>query len=105
MAFNPFHTFRKNAKVWFAILTIVCMITFILSFGKGDAFQWLLDKFGGGRGAQGDVITTMYGKKVYEGEVQHLRYHRHVANEFVQKVIAEGTRQALGKALEHMEKG
>ena len=33
MAFHPFRTFRKHKKVMFALLTIMCMLTFVLCAG------------------------------------------------------------------------
>ena len=50
MAFNPFHTFRKNSKILMAGLTIFVMIVFVLSYGGGgghDFFDWVARLFGG----------------------------------------------------------
>ena len=45
MAFNPFHHFRRYSKVVFAILAIICMLTFVMSsgMGRGDFFQQMTD--------------------------------------------------------------
>ena len=69
MAFNPFHAFRKHQKVWFAGLTIVCMIVFILQFGSGDIFQRLM---GHGSQGKGDKLTTLYGRDVYQSDLTRL---------------------------------
>jgi hypothetical protein len=91
MAFNPFHSFRKHSKVIFAILTIICMFTFILSggFGKADAFEWFLSLFGAGR-SQGKLVTTLYGDKVYEGQISDRSRSRQIANDFALKAVAIG---------------
>src|SRR5262245_39133664 len=88
MAFNPFHGFRKHSKVIFAILTIICMITFILSFGRGDFFEWLVGLVGAGK--KGEVVTTLYGNKVYARQKEERADDRRIANEFMQGVAAAG---------------
>ena len=53
MAFNPFHAFRRYKKAAFAVLTIVCMFTFVLSSGiggKSDFFDQITDLFTGRSG-------------------------------------------------------
>jgi len=86
MAFNPFHGFRKHRRGIFAILTIICMFTFVLAgnFRGADAFDWILSKFGASK-RQGEVVTVMYGDKVYEGQVQNRQHLRRIANEFLKK--------------------
>src|SRR5438477_11454277 len=88
MAFNPFHGFRKHRRVIFAVLTIICMLTFVLAgnFRGADAFDWLLSKLGASK-RQGEVVTVMYGDKVYEGEVNSRTHLRQIANDFVRKSI------------------
>jgi hypothetical protein len=41
MAFHPFQTFRKHRTTAFALLTIMCMLTFVLCSGGRD--KWALD--------------------------------------------------------------
>jgi hypothetical protein len=84
MAFNPFHRFRKHQKVFLAILAIVCMITFVFSFGAGDPFTRLLGAFG--RQRKGELVTTLYGKKIYQGDLQKLTQQRGQASDFLQFV-------------------
>src|SRR5688572_22748902 len=99
MAFNPFHGFRKHSKVIFAILTIICMLTFVLAgnFAGGDALDWLVRAVGGS-GRRGDVIARQYGKKVYDVELQLLAADRHAANELLQKGVENDLGQALNAA-------
>ncbi len=78
MAFNPFHAFRKHQKVWFAGLTIVCMIVFILQFGSGDIFQRLM---GHGPRGKGDKLTTLYGRDVYQSDLTRLGQIRSRVNQ------------------------
>ncbi len=104
MAFNPFSGFRKHAKVMFAILTIICMMTFVLSggFGRGDAFDWLISKIGGG--GKGEEITTLYGKKVYEGAVGQRHAQRQVANDFMASALGSGTLATMQRATQEVKR-
>jgi hypothetical protein len=88
MAFNPFHRFRKHQKVIFAVMAIVCMFVFVLQFaaGRGDPLQRLMDWFGARRN-QGEVVTTLYSKKVYQGDLERLSFDRQMANEFIMEVV------------------
>src|SRR5262245_55706106 len=99
MAFNPFNWFRKHQKVIFAGLTILCMIVFIFQFGAGDPFTRALAWFGGGRAA-GDVVTTMYGKKVYEGDLTRMERQRTIANQFILSAVSRGQEKARQAILE-----
>jgi hypothetical protein len=82
MAFNPFHRFRKHQKVFLAALAVLCMIIFVFQFGAGDVFtralQWV-----GASGGKGDLVTKLYGDKVFERDVEMLRRQRRVANDFL----------------------
>jgi hypothetical protein len=82
MAFNPFHRFRKHQKVYFAILTIVCMLVFVLQFGAGDPFQRLLGWIGMGRN-RGEKVTALYGKSVYQRDLDELKRQRVLASDFL----------------------
>jgi hypothetical protein len=92
MAFNPFHTFRKHQKVIFAILTIICMIVFILQFGSGDVFS----RFGIGHGGQGkgEKVVALYGRDVYSGDIEHTLQSRKLANELVLQALSTGEKTA-----------
>ncbi len=86
MALNPFHAFRKHQKVLFAILTIICMFTFVLSSGitrGGDALDWVVSLFGGSTRKQGEVVTELYGKAVHKGELDLLSNNRLLASDFM----------------------
>ncbi|MFO0846731.1 MAG: hypothetical protein U0797_30940, partial [Gemmataceae bacterium] len=82
MAFNPFNWFRKNQRVIFAVLTIIIMFLFIGSFGRGDLVDQATRYFGGGR-ASGPVVTTLYGKKVREGDLLKMATNRRLASNFL----------------------
>jgi hypothetical protein len=82
MAFHPFRHFRKHQKVYFALLTILCMITFIFSFGAADPIQGALRWIGMSR-SQGDAVLPLYGKTVYTGDLDKVRLHRQLASEFL----------------------
>jgi hypothetical protein len=94
MAFNPFHRFRKHQKAIFAVMAIICMFVFILQFGRGDVIERMM-RFVGYNRARGDVVTTLYGKNVYEGEIQTLGQQRQAASDFIQFVIEQGYSDAL----------
>jgi hypothetical protein len=86
MAFNPFHWFRKHQKASIAGLTIMTMIVFIFSFGRGDLFEQGLRWLGSDRRA-GETVTTLYGKKVTEGQLDQLARQRKLASDFLFEVI------------------
>jgi hypothetical protein len=96
MAFNPFHRFRKHQKAIFAVLAIICMFVFILQFasGRGDPLNRMIERFGLGR-ARGDMVTTLYGKKVHEGDLQTLTQQRQAASDFLQFVSEQAHSDAL----------
>jgi hypothetical protein len=82
MAFNPFTWFRKHQKMLIAVTTIFVMFIFILQFGQGDAFQRMLGVFGAAR-AQGQVVTTLNGSKIREGDLDNVRRRRKLASNFM----------------------
>jgi hypothetical protein len=85
MAFNPFHAFRKHQKVFFAALTIICMLTFVMaggSFAGGDFFSELTRMITGGRGRIPEV-AMVYGRKISDRDIQELRQQRRLANDFM----------------------
>jgi hypothetical protein len=105
MAFNPFHTFRKNSKVVFAGLTILCMVTFILSsgMGKGDFFSQISETFGG---RTGPTIATLYGKSYSARDIDELSNRRRMANDYMDAAIAaarQGLEQRLSKTAEQID--
>ena len=97
MAFNPFTAFRKHKKVIFAMLTILCMVTFVLCSGFGDASQWLFGLLGVSS-RQGDVVTELYGKEVYEGEINERARLRQIASQVTQIGVARSNAK-LGEEL------
>ena len=98
MAFNPFNAFRKHQKVWFAGLTIVCMIVFILQFGSGDIFQRLM---GHGPQGKGDKVATLYGRDVYQSDLTRLGQIRSQVNQIY---VAGPVYAAMMSVMEDLEK-
>ncbi len=88
MAFHPFQFFRKRQKTFLAILTIFVMFIFILSYGKGDAFTWLMSIMGAGRQKDTTPVTSLYGKTVTVSDVIQLRQQRRVVNTFMFNALA-----------------
>ncbi len=88
MAFNPFNVFRRNQKTLFAILTVVVMFMFVLSFGRGDFFDWLPRWLGAKTGRKGEVMATLGGSKVYEGDLNRLQTKRTLANQYMSEAAA-----------------
>jgi hypothetical protein len=93
MAFSPFRAFRKHQKAFFAGLTIVCMLTFVLagatSFTRsggrgGDFFSWVGSLIGG---SQEPKVALLYGKPVYRAEIFQLRSQRQLANRYMEILI------------------
>src|ERR1700680_5077475 len=95
MALHPFQSFRKHQKKLLAVLTIFVMFIFILSYGKGDAFDWLARKFGGGRQKDKTEVTTLYGEKVTLGDLDDLAQRRLMTNTFTSRAVAAGTQPDL----------
>jgi hypothetical protein len=104
MAFNPFNWFRKHQKVFFAGLTILCMIVFIGQFGAGDVFTRALAMFGGSRSG-GPVVISLYGKKVREGDIQRMTLHRKMANDFLLIMVERSHEASCRELLDKHLKG
>jgi hypothetical protein len=92
MAFNPFSWFRDNQKGVMIGLIGLCMVIFIFQFGQGDAFTRLLNYMGAGR-ASGEVVATLYGKKVREGDVGQTANRRKLASAFLYDTVQKGQRE------------
>ncbi len=85
MAFNPFRRFRKHQKVFFAVMTIVCMITFVFSGSVPPApIPSRTPCAGSAWPANGRRVLPLYGKKIYTDDLDKLRMHRQLANEFLE---------------------
>jgi hypothetical protein len=83
MAFSPFRAFRKHQKAFFAGLTIVCMLTFVLAGSMsrgGDFFSWISSLIGGSREPK---VAVLNGKPVYRAEILNLRNQRQLANQYM----------------------
>ena len=105
MAFNPFRAFRKHQKVFFAGLTILCMITFVLTgsiSASWDFFQGFATIFGG-RGSSPDV-AKLYGKRVFQNELAQLQKQRAIANKFMGSAMQMASFSAMNSALDAIQK-
>src|SRR6266849_10794757 len=106
MAFNPFRAFRKHQKVFFAGLTILCMVTFVMcgSMGQGDFFGTIANVFTGR--SRASAIATLYGKDISAKEIQELRSQRRLASQYMDRVIiawSSKESQAVREASEKWE--
>ncbi|MGL6097188.1 MAG: hypothetical protein ACRC7O_15500, partial [Fimbriiglobus sp.] len=81
MAFNPFDLFRRNQRILFAILTVFVMFMFVLSFGKGDFFEWLPRWLGSKRG--GETVAVVDGAKVTTADLGKVETNRVLANTYM----------------------
>jgi hypothetical protein len=89
MAFHPFRYFRKHQKVFFAFMLIVCMITFIFSFGAADPIQTALRTIGMAR--HGEEVLPLYGKTIHTDDLDKIRMQRQLASEFLKFGILYST--------------
>lgn len=104
MAFNPFHAFRKHQKVVFAVLTIICMLTFVMaggSFAGGDFFSELT-RWISGRGRTNEV-ATIYGRRISDRDLQELRRRRRLANEFMVRAVLQAQQIIIGDVEKSLE--
>ncbi|MFL5339269.1 MAG: hypothetical protein ACJ8F7_03800, partial [Gemmataceae bacterium] len=85
MAFNPFHAFRKYSKTMFAVLAIVCMLTFVLSSGMGGKGDFLNMDFGGVFGIENKLpeVARLNGKKIDYKQINDVRSRRQIANGYM----------------------
>lgn len=93
MAYNPFDFFRRNQKIFMGVFVIVVMFTFVLSFGRGDFFDWL-PRWLGSKKSKGEVLAVIDGDKYRESEASQLRQRRTMANKYMVS--------AAGKALQSL---
>lgn len=98
MAFNPIHNFRKYQKYWVAGLLFVTMITFVLcsGLGQGGLEERLLQLGRRLFGSQGKVAAVLSNSNVYAHDLDELKKHREIANDFMR----EATKISLQKAEE-----
>src|SRR5947209_16520318 len=101
MAFNPFNVFRRNQKILFAMLTVLVMFMFVLSFGQGDFFS-SVPKWLGSTRHSGELIAVVDGSKVYESDLSRLNTRRQLANQYMAAAstrAAENLRKAVADGL------
>jgi hypothetical protein len=88
MAFHPLRTFQKHQKKFMASMVFIAMVTFIFSFGYGDAFQNIARWFGGeGRYPR---VATLYGKAIDGRELQQVQKQRLLANQYIVGAVQLG---------------
>src|SRR5207245_3163360 len=105
MAFNPMRGFRKHQKAWFAGLTIVCMVTFVMCSGVG-AGSSILESLGltFGFRHRADIVATLYGKDVGAREIQDIRMQRRLANQYMEFLTASSRDQVAKSVMEASNK-
>ena len=105
MAFNPFESFRKNNKAIFAVVTIVCMFTFVLSSGigqGGDIFDWF-SRMLGGRDDRGAVLGEIDGKEYHQRNLEELRRRRMAANLFLLYAVNRADQHMRAQIMEDLK--
>jgi len=103
MAYNPFDLFRRNQKIIFAGLTIVIMVMFIFSFGRGDFFDWL-PRWLGQKKSRGEVLAVIDGDKFRESESSQIRNRRRLANQYMSAAARKALEELQGTAKERSDK-
>jgi hypothetical protein len=88
MAFNPFHSFRKHSKKMFAVLAIVCMLTFVMSSGLGGKSDFLTnppnwipwsDRY--------PEAARIDGHKINTKQLQDVKLQRQMAEMYIRQAI------------------
>lgn len=95
MAFNPFDVFRRNQKILFAVLTVVVMFMFVLSFGQGDFFSQVPRWLASGRSRGGSTLAEIGGSKVTAGDLEQTRGERVLANQYMYVAARRGADSLL----------
>ncbi len=96
MALHPFHSFRKNQRVIFAVLTIACMLTFVMSSGiagMGDGFSWLQHMLTGT--SRYTQVAKLYRKNIDVREMATLRERRILANRYMAYAVIRSHQNAV----------
>jgi hypothetical protein len=105
MAFNPFHRFRKNQKVWMAALVIMSMFSFIAIGslpGMGDFLSFVTEMFGAeGRSPR---AGTVYGQTIHAADLDRLQRQRLLAHWFMSIAVGEATARITAHIAEDVRK-
>lgn len=92
----------RNRKFWMAMLTLLCMVTFVLCTGLGqggleDRILWLFGR------RSGEVIARIDGTSYYRSEIDALRGQRNLANDFMRKSVEVCVRN-LSEKIDELQK-
>jgi hypothetical protein len=93
MAFNPFHAFRKHQKAFFAALTILCMVVFVLGGALGNFRE--IGAFFGGNQPRGNELVSLYGKPVTTPDLNDVRVQREIANQYMLSALLTADHYAV----------
>ncbi|MFL5329331.1 MAG: hypothetical protein ACJ8C4_10485 [Gemmataceae bacterium] len=105
MAFNPFHSFRRHQKKFFAALTIMCMFIFVLSsgMGRGDWFtQW--GEYFGGRGSTAQAAASLYGRDIDQATLATVQRRRLIANRYIEMAINYSHQDIKNRVFERFDR-
>src|SRR5947209_19606779 len=83
MAFNPSQHFRRDSKVVFAGLAILCMVTFVRSsgMGRGDMLDQMTNW--ATRGGRNAWAASLYGKKYDARQLYLTQVGRQLASDYM----------------------
>ncbi len=99
MAYNPFDFFRRNQKILFAVITVLVMFMFVLSFGQGDFFSWLPKQMAKWQ-STGAVLGTLDGSTIKESHIGEVEAKRELANSFMNELAGRNVFEARKQATE-----
>jgi uncharacterized protein (DUF2267 family) len=105
MAFNPFHSFRRHQKKFFAALTIMCMFIFVLSsgMGRGDLFsQW--GEMLGRRGSANPPAASLYGKDIDQATISTVQRRRLIANRYIEMAVNYSHQDIKNRVFERFDR-
>lgn len=102
MAFNPFHGFRKHQKTFFAGLTILCMVVFVLG-GFSGSFRELGSFFKGGGSRGGTEVANLYGQPITAPDLSEVRAQREIADQFMRNALYLTTEATASQVMEGLK--
>jgi len=103
MAFSPFDIFRRNQKIFMSVIVIGVMFMFVLSFGRGDFFDWL-PRWIGAKKSRGEVLAVIDGEKIRDSETTQIRTKRNLANQYMTTAAQQAKNNLANYAKENSGK-